>query len=951
MLCKLQNKMVRFKKRMDKRSLAKEKYYKKIIGITIFFMIIFPYLCPLIVNADTTQYKKYLALGDSIAYGYGLKNRDTESYAAIVKNKYNISNSNFDNLAISGMTCAEFCDKIKTEEYTEKIKKADLITVSIGSNEILTLITEPLADFAQTDKSDPAFMEKVQERFKTATLQEKINVLTIIYNFFTSESTKTQIDQAIETYKVKWKESVDYIREINPNVTLVATEFYNPYYEVNLLNYDFGGFCDDSIKKLNKILQEQSQSGSRYKIAEIYNAFNSTNPRLTNVDISITNLNLDPHPSKTGHEMIATKIIDKLIPADEQKKKDIILLTISSVPDQVYTGNPIEPKVVIKDGEETLVEGQDYTISYENNVNVGQAKIILVGIGYYTGRVSKTFNIINSSNEDSGDRPVYNPNSSDDPSNSDPSNPDNPDDPQRDPQDDPSRRDINELRISNIDPQTYTGFEITPDVEIKDKEKQLKKDTDYTLIYKNNIDVGTADVIITGIGNYTNSKSVNFMILSKEISKVEVNEIEDQKYTGKEIKPNIIVYDGSSKLKENKDYELQFSNNKNIGTATVKIEGKGNYKGSTTKTFKIVEDNSNQKRSVEGLEISDVEDKVYTGKSITPEVRIKDGDTVLTKNRDYLITYSNNIDKGKAIITITGKGNYTGQVEKEFNILAKKISDVERRDIRDQTYSGKEIKPDIIIQNNYTKLDEEKDYDYKIENNINVGTAKITINGKGNFEGTTYKTFNIVAKNINFIRIQSIPSQEYTGREITPEITINSGDVNLENGKDYTIKYENNINKGTAKVIVEGIGNYTGTVSQTFRIVEASNNSNNNSNNNNNNNNNNNSNNNTNSSNQENSKFKINNTNNMNYNNNNNNSNNNSINISDNISNSNNDNTNSTSNNSNENKNSNNYVNNNIANKTLPKAGSTSPKYIIISAIIKIALLGIGGKVIKISGI
>ena len=63
--------------------------------------------------ATTREYEKYLALGDSIAYGYGLDNKDTESYSAIVKNNYNIESSNFKNLGISGMTCEEFYSKIQ----------------------------------------------------------------------------------------------------------------------------------------------------------------------------------------------------------------------------------------------------------------------------------------------------------------------------------------------------------------------------------------------------------------------------------------------------------------------------------------------------------------------------------------------------------------------------------------------------------------------------------------------------------------------------------------------------------------------------------------------------------------------------------------------------------------------------------------------------------------------
>ena len=84
---------------------------------------------------------------------------------------------------------------------------------------------------------------------------------------------KVEIDKAVESYNTNWKKSVQYIKSINPNVQIVATEFYNPYYEIALGSYDLGGFVDENIQKLNKILIEQSNSEQEYKIAKIYEAF------------------------------------------------------------------------------------------------------------------------------------------------------------------------------------------------------------------------------------------------------------------------------------------------------------------------------------------------------------------------------------------------------------------------------------------------------------------------------------------------------------------------------------------------------------------------------------------------------------------------------------------------------------------------------------------------------
>lgn len=65
-------------------------------------------------------------------------------------------------------------------------------------------------------------------------------------------------------------------------------------------------------------------------------------------------------------------------------------------------------------------------------------------------------------------------------------------------------------------------------------------------------------------------------------------------------------------------------------------------------------------KDISELTIDEIGDKIYTGKLITPELRIKDGDTVLIKNEDYTINYTNNINVGTANVIIKGIGNYTG---------------------------------------------------------------------------------------------------------------------------------------------------------------------------------------------------------------------------------------------------------------------------------------------------
>lgn len=144
--------------------------------------------------------------------------------------------------------------------------------------------------------------------------------------------------------------------------------------------------------------------------------------------------------------------------------------------------------------------------------------------------------------------------------------------------------------------------------------------------------------------------------------------IVDTAYTGTEVTQKVTVSFGTNVLQSGTDYQVTYSNNKNVGTATVTISGIGRYKdfGTVTKTFKIT------RKPMKDLKYSAVKKQTYTGGAISPSVTVKNGSVKLKKNTDYTISYSSNKDIGTAAITIKGKGNYTGSKKIRFQILPKK---------------------------------------------------------------------------------------------------------------------------------------------------------------------------------------------------------------------------------------------------------------------------------------
>ena len=249
----------------------------------------------------------------------------------------------------------------------------------------------------------------------------------------------------------------------------------------------------------------------------------------------------------------------------------------------------------------------------------------------------------------------------------------------------------NTVVISDVADQTYTGSLIAPNITVSCNDVELVKNTDYTVSYSNNKNVGTATISITGIGDYTGTITKNFNIVARDISDTTIGSIPNQTYTGNSISAlPVITYNGAT-LTKGTDYTLTYSNNVNVGTGTVTITGKGNFKGTTSKTFSI------SARAMSDTSVANVSSQTYTGNGISPLPTITYNNKTLKKDTDYTLSYSNNINAGTATITITGKGNFTGMTSMTFIITQKSAEKLNISEIANQIYTGKKIKPNVVI--------------------------------------------------------------------------------------------------------------------------------------------------------------------------------------------------------------------------------------------------------------
>ncbi len=144
--------------------------------------------------------------------------------------------------------------------------------------------------------------------------------------------------------------------------------------------------------------------------------------------------------------------------------------------------------------------------------------------------------------------------------------------------------------VAPIPNQKYTGLAIKPNVSVTVGGEKLSRGSDFTVKYYDNINVGTASVRVSGANDYKMfSSTVNFTIITRDISEAFVYSIDEQEYTGSAVTPSVTVTYSGRTLREGKDYTVQYSNNTSAGTANAIIKGCGNFSGTNTVNFTISE--------------------------------------------------------------------------------------------------------------------------------------------------------------------------------------------------------------------------------------------------------------------------------------------------------------------------------------------------------------------------
>ncbi|PWL78417.1 MAG: hypothetical protein DBY20_05980 [Coriobacteriia bacterium] len=290
----------------------------------------------------------------------------------------------------------------------------------------------------------------------------------------------------------------------------------------------------------------------------------------------------------------------------------------------VYNGIKQVPDVVVMSGDRTLIEGTDYeVIPPEDCTNAGEKAVAIVSKGAYSGGWT-------------GDNvPKYTI----------------------------TPATVTELTL-DTDELTYDGAEKVPGMTVKAGELVLDSETDFDVATPDDItNIGTKTVTITAKGNFEGTLEATYKVLPAAITAIELS-ADKFTYDGADKTPAITVKAGDKTLVAGTDYELTLPTDRVIvGTKTIKATAKGNYTGEVAASYEIAPATINK------VELSATK-FTYDGKDKTPTVTVKCGDKTLTAGTDYDVTLpSDRVKVGKKTVKVTGKGNYAGTLEANYEIV------------------------------------------------------------------------------------------------------------------------------------------------------------------------------------------------------------------------------------------------------------------------------------------
>lgn len=502
------------------------------------------------------------------------------------------------------------------------------------------------------------------------------------------------------------------------------------------------------------------------------------------------------------------------------KELEPALYQIDEIPDLIYTGKAQKPAVNVYHEGVLLKAGKDYTLTYVNNkdanaVGDGDARMEKTGDGVFPAMEAEGFNpelpYVIVSGKTNYQRDVYVNFNITAPVIGD-----------------GTAQEADDVVLKYTDHTEANGKMFKPFTSIKYGKLSMKAGVDYEikvtkadapevdlLNSKGQMEAvaGTYKLTIRGLGSFDGEIVKTISVAEKAAllknAKIKLN-VKSKEFDYKDLDANgttldptdylVTIKDGTitKELQKDVDFDVSYLKNDRIGTATLVLQGKGSYVGMKTINFKI----TGTKLTAKNVEISNISDQPYTGKSIEQNaelvLKLADGSTVdLVKGTDYTVSYKNNVKKGTATVTFTGMdtAGYTGSIKSTFKIIPVTLNSRMLAPIDAVLFSkaGAVADDQIILTHAGIRLVKGTDYTLKYTNNKDVGEANVVITGKGNFTGTLNQTFMVVDKPIanTVITVKPLAFKATEGYVYKPSVTVKDGKSTLKAGTDYTVDFVN----------------------------------------------------------------------------------------------------------------------------------------------------------------
>ena len=336
--------------------MKKRKFMKKLLSFMMVAILSIG-LLPTNVFAESEPVV-YLAIGDSITTGYGLSDADSQCFVTLFAEELEATTVN--NSGVSGLTAANLLTAISSGTYDKTIASADVITLTIGGNDLMAVVYDYMATAYNSAYNTSYDADDIQDMLSdiTSNYQVVSNLITLMSDTTVAAGLSVQLYTAGTTVISNIGSILAAIKQLNSDVVILLANQYNPYTALNGTTYSsIYSLFQTCVTTFNSSLS--TAVGSLCTIVDVAKAGVSTN-----VSLSLNSMSLDFHPDKDGHQTIADAMTTAYAAVAD--------CTVTFVADggKVYDGADSEIESITVDWS-TSVNLSDYTAKKDGYIFTG----------------------------------------------------------------------------------------------------------------------------------------------------------------------------------------------------------------------------------------------------------------------------------------------------------------------------------------------------------------------------------------------------------------------------------------------------------------------------------------------------------------------------------------------------------------------------------------------------